>query len=149
MGKIRVGFTLAELLIVILIIGILASALLFASYTTTDSAKASVLVSNLRNAKAAGIVWLAENMSSSDVDLAIEWTSANMTDNLRKYVDNNKIENFVFYHVPSVGFLVGEPDVPSAVIEKAIGQSSNSLFDENGVLLTAMGSDATVCVKVK
>ncbi|MCL2146760.1 MAG: prepilin-type N-terminal cleavage/methylation domain-containing protein [Synergistaceae bacterium] len=149
MGRIRTGFTLAELLIVIIIIGILASVMLLASYTTTDSAKATVLVSNLRNAKAAGIVWLAENMSSRDIDLVSEWTGANMADNLRKHVDSNKIDNYVFFHVLNVGFLIGEQGIPRSVIARAINQSDNLLFDENGVPLTAVGGDSIVCVRVK
>jgi prepilin-type N-terminal cleavage/methylation domain-containing protein len=149
MGKIRVGFTLVELLIVIVIIGILSGVLMYASFTTTDSAKAAVLVSNLRNAKAAGIVWLAENPYSSDVDLAFEWTGANMADNLKRYVDNNIIERFDFYYVTDVGFFVGEPNVPRFIIEKALTSSRGALFDENGVLLTDTGGDSTVCVKVK
>jgi len=149
MGKIRVGFTLAELLIVICIIGILAGVLLYASYSTTDSAKAAVLVSNLRNAKAAGIVWLADNVNSSDIDLINEWTGANMADNLRQHVDNSLIERFEFFHVAGVGFLVGEPGVPRSIIEKAVGQSGSILFDEFGAVLTVLGSDSTVCVRVK
>jgi hypothetical protein len=134
---------------VIFIIGILAGVVLLSTLSTSDAAKASVLVSNLRNAKAAGIVWFAENIDSGDADLSNEWTGVNMPSYLRKYVDTERINDLIFVHITNVGYLVGEPGVPRAVIKKAIGQAGTSLVDENGVVLSALGGDAVVCVKVK
>ncbi len=50
------GFTLVELLIVLIIIGILAGALLLVAGAGTDKANATKVVSNLRSAKAAALM---------------------------------------------------------------------------------------------
>ncbi len=54
------GFTLVELLIVIIIIGILAGALLLVAGAGTDKAEATKIVSNLRGMKAAAIMTYAD-----------------------------------------------------------------------------------------
>jgi general secretion pathway protein G len=54
------GFTLVELLIVIIIIGILSGALLLVAGAGTDKANATKIVSNLRNGKAAAIMVYAD-----------------------------------------------------------------------------------------
>ena len=54
------GFTLVELLIVLIIIGILAGALLLVAGAGTDKANATKIVSNLRSAKAAALMAYAD-----------------------------------------------------------------------------------------
>ena len=54
------GFTLVELLIVLIIIGILAGALLLVAGAGTDKANATKIVSNLRSAKAAALMGYAD-----------------------------------------------------------------------------------------
>ena len=55
------GFTLVELLIVIIIIGILAGMMMLSTGSATDKAEATKIVSNLRNIKAAAIMFYADN----------------------------------------------------------------------------------------
>ena len=50
------AFTLVELLIVIIIVGILAGMMLLSAGSATDSAKAARIISDLRNMKAAALV---------------------------------------------------------------------------------------------
>lgn len=55
------GFTLVELLIVLIIIGILAGALLLVAGAGTDKAQATKIVSDLRSMKAAALMCYADN----------------------------------------------------------------------------------------
>ena len=60
--KMRKGFTLVELLIVIVIIGVLAAAMLLSSGSATASAEASNIITNLRGLKAAALMLYADSM---------------------------------------------------------------------------------------
>jgi len=55
------GFTLVELLIVIVIIGILAGSLLLVMGSGTDKANATKIASDLRTIKAAMLMYYADN----------------------------------------------------------------------------------------
>lgn len=72
------GFTLVELLIVLIIIGILAGALLLVAGAGTDKATATKIVSNLRSAKAAALMVYADKNGS--------WAWATSTDTSRDFV---------------------------------------------------------------
>lgn len=54
------GFTLVELLIVIIIIGILAGMMMLSTGAATDKAEATKIVSDMRNVKAAAIMYYAD-----------------------------------------------------------------------------------------
>ncbi|MDR3164136.1 MAG: type II secretion system GspH family protein [Synergistaceae bacterium] len=56
------GFTLVELLIVIMIIAILAGMMLLATGTATDSAEATKVINDLRNLKSAALLYYGDNM---------------------------------------------------------------------------------------
>ena len=55
------AFTLVELLIVVMIVGILAGMMLLSAGSATDSAKAARIISDMRNMKAAALMYWADN----------------------------------------------------------------------------------------
>ena len=72
------GFTLVELLIVIVIIGILAGMMMLTTGSATDKAEATKIISNLRGMKAAALMCYADENAWPD-DIA----------SLDKYVDQS------------------------------------------------------------
>jgi general secretion pathway protein G len=66
--KKRSGFTLVELLIVIIIIGILAGAMLMLVGSGTDRAEATKIISDLRSMKAAALMYYADGKNAPDTD---------------------------------------------------------------------------------
>ena len=81
--KKRAGFTLVELLIVIIIIGILAGAMLLVAGSGTDKAEATKIISDLRGLKAAALMYYADKPGTAlpDGDTAI--------DSLKNYMDRD------------------------------------------------------------
>lgn len=80
------GFTLVELLIVIVIIGILAGSMLLVFGSTTDSAKATRIISEMRSLKAAAMMYYADNNDWPAVNANPESFDAA----LEKYMDRDK-----------------------------------------------------------
>lgn len=76
------GFTLVELLIVIVIIGILAGSLLLVMGSGTDKANATKLVSDMRTIKAAALMYYADQ---GEWPSAVDDTTAN--GGLKDYLD--------------------------------------------------------------
>ena len=62
----RKGFTLVELLIVIVVIGILSAMMMLSSTEAVTSARASNIVSNLRNFKTAAMAMYVDHMDKMD-----------------------------------------------------------------------------------
>ncbi|GAB1401087.1 prepilin-type N-terminal cleavage/methylation domain-containing protein [Aminivibrio sp.] len=113
--KKRAGFTLVELLIVIIIIGILAGAMLLVAGSGTDKAEATKIVSNLRSMKAAALMYYADNPS---VNLA----TGNQIDSLKKYMDKSVGTGYLFQTGTTsgdVGWYVGlDPVSPEGAKDK-------------------------------
>jgi len=85
--KKRTGFTLVELLIVIIIIGILAGAMLLVAGSGTDKAEATRIVSNMRSIKAAALMRWADDSNWGFV-VSVDG-AANMNVYLGKYMDRD------------------------------------------------------------
>ena len=60
----RRGFTLVELLIVIVVIGILSAMMMLSSSEAVSSAKATAIISDLRNFKTAVLAYFADNIDN-------------------------------------------------------------------------------------
>ena len=75
MRKIRKGFTLVELLIVIAILGTLSAAMTVSSSTATAKAKASVIANNLKTCTSGAQVYMFEH---TDASATLTTTTANM-----------------------------------------------------------------------
>jgi len=84
------GFTLVELLIVIIIIGILAGMMMLTSGSATDKAEATKIVADLRSVQAAVVMYYAENnkwpaSADSPIDLNTDTGTAASIDT---FLDN-------------------------------------------------------------
>jgi len=88
------GFTLVELLIVIVIIGILAGSLLLVMGSGTDKANATKIASDLRTIKAAMLMYYADNGEFNVMN-----TSADMKPFFEKYVDHVPVNKLGKYTV--------------------------------------------------
>ena len=92
----RKGFTLVELLIVIVVIGILSAMMMLSSTEAVTSARASNIVSNLRNFKTAALAYYVDNMDKATAGSASAWesmyisaTGTGSMDIVAKYMNNN------------------------------------------------------------
>ena len=83
------GFTLVELLIVIVVIGILSTMIMMSSTEAVTSSRAANIVSNLRNIKAAALAYYSDNID----DYIAEPEKAITLDDLKPYLQSSKITN--------------------------------------------------------
>ena len=148
----RKGFTLVELLIVIIVIGILAGGMMLASGAATDSAKASTLVADLRNAKAGGVMWFGDNVGVEEPTLLTTWQNAGTMQSIfkdKRYMDNPaKIDELNFVVVSGVsaladGCYIGKATSEPKVAGKVWGQAKGVLFTNGGISFAAEPTAAT------
>lgn len=85
----RKGFTLVELLIVIVVIGILSSMMMMSSTEATSSARASNVVSNLRNLKTAALAWYVDNLDAITANPTVGISGKASHDAIFRYLGNN------------------------------------------------------------
>jgi len=119
--KKRQGFTLVELLIVIIIIGILAGAMMMVAGSGTDRAEATKIISDLRTVKAASLMLYADNNA-----WPVAGTKAN--ESLSSYMDRTLIDEYVIRRgdagAGADSLFVGRIQVPRKGIMDALKKSA-------------------------
>jgi len=120
------GFTLVELLIVIIIIGILAGMMMLSTGSATDKAEATKIVSNLRNIKSAALMYFADKG---------EWPGS--LDEVNEYLDAKiTADNYEFTAGPPT--VIGYKNV-----KPKVGEKLKAMTDEAGLYSSAPTSGDT------
>ena len=131
------GFTLVELLIVIIIIGILAGMMMLAAGSATDKAEATKIVANLRNIKAAAIMYYADND---------DWTDAIAS--LDTYLDQNPGDGYALANSGgSVAY--ASIDTTGSIPSKLASMAGDSALYSDAVCSTDYASGTTVYMPIK
>ena len=92
----RRGFTLVELLIVIVVIGILSAMMMLSSTEAVSSAKANNIISNLRNLKTAALSWYVDSIDSIPSPLA---SGTDYMPYVKKYLSNSNASDISGYTI--------------------------------------------------
>jgi len=149
----RKGFTLAELIIVIIFIVILAGGLMLYLSSASDSARVATLISELRNARSAGVIWFADNNSLTDAEHVKSWDKVTMR---KIFIDNNymdnpeKVNKLEFVLEPQMNddihYLIGIK-VERRILKKVLRQTKGILLFGSG--LPQSGSTKVVYIRVR
>ncbi|MBR0094254.1 MAG: prepilin-type N-terminal cleavage/methylation domain-containing protein [Synergistaceae bacterium] len=89
----RKGFTLVELLIVIVVIGVLSAMMMLSSTEAVSSAKASDIVSDLRNLKTAALAYYADNLTAAE---NASFDLSGVKTGIAKYMGNEGVGDYTF-----------------------------------------------------
>ena len=141
--KRRGGFTLVELLIVIMIIAILAGMMLLATGSATDSAEATKVINDLRAVKSATLLYMADNNSwpAASVGTALDLYLDRPFDTAR-YTDLRVVSGDTTGERELIGFTLAGNTVNKAGVRNKIQSKAaeSGIFAIGGVSYTG-GSD--------
>ncbi|MDR0764141.1 MAG: type II secretion system GspH family protein [Synergistaceae bacterium] len=134
------GFTLVELLIVIMIIAILAGMMMLANSFATDSAEATRIINDLRNLKSAALLYYGDNL---------KWPTNSDVKSLDQYADRaftSRYDSVVIggeYTVDGVtkiniGLVLSDDKVSPSVQNKLASRAADSgLYGTGNVVYTS------------
>ena len=160
----RKGFTLVELLIVIVVIGILSAMMMLSSTEAVSSARAADIISDLRNLKTAALAWYADNLdyvegrvdangnviTTSDSSNESKFSNLNSeSSKIQKYMGNEgNISNYFFAGTSSTGPWYVYTSVKDAkVFEKLQSRAKTVglyIIDENSLSTSELSSKEDV-----
>ena len=136
----RKAFTLVEVLIVVIIIGILSGYLLLVAGSGSDKANATRIVSNLRNLKTAAAMYYADKneWASNDVFLLNDYLDSNIKSDYKMSDDT-----YVYYD----GDLVNPSNGVNIKLEQMTKNGGVPLFSSDGSSFDA--GQTAVYMKIK
>ena len=143
MGIRRRGFTLVEVLIVILITGILVAAMMISRMASEASAKATIILSDLRVMKSGAYLFLVESPDFTPLP------SINYAEHLGIYMDHRNIINtphryslYIDGNTLWVGVLTGSDSLPriGEVLEGKAKGHSMPLYGSNNIAAPPSGA---------
>ena len=86
----RKGFTLVELLIVIVVIGVLSAMMMLSSTEAVSSAKAADIVSDLRNLKTAALAYYADHLDAVEAT-GFDFSKDDVRKEIIKYMGSDSV----------------------------------------------------------
>jgi prepilin-type N-terminal cleavage/methylation domain-containing protein len=145
----RKGFTLVELLIVIVIIGILAGMMMLTMGSATEGANAAKLINDLRLLKSASLLYFADNDKWPDQNAAGQTGNTFNADLLTPYVDKAFADNYSnadAVNVVKVGEKIFYGLTPSPDLTEKVKQK---IAKSGGVYTSAGSNEAADLTKEK
>ena len=134
MKRTRKGFTLVELLIVIAIVGVLATMMSLTARSSTAKAKATQIVSDFKVITSGLSIYIAENTGVTD-PTAFNTSSPDYIGGKMGGYEVTKVENdgwYVLDESSSNGTYVGDNLIPFGIKTKLINNSFLKLSKGNG-----------------
>ena len=125
----REGFTLVELLIVIVVIGVLSAMMMLSSTEAVSSAKAADIVSDLRNLKTAALAWYADHLDTAENATKLGTSLNSKRDEIAKYMNNGDLDDKYTFGGTSAGnnwFVWYNIGSDTKVKEKLISRKSST-----------------------
>ena len=136
----RKGFTLVELLIVIVVIGVLSAMMMLSSTEAVSSARASNIISNLRNWKTAALAWYVDHINTVDTTANFKFGTDVTSKDVAKYLNSQSAPGYTLANDGKGGWYIkyGGTD---ATLDANIVAKLNARRTSVGLLHSASSKD--------